>query len=359
MFNLKTDTIIILQIFVILLLILLIKDKVEGYKVEGFADTSAFIEFKKSDDTVIFSLNTNDLDDETYTKFTKDDMTPSDITGNFFNYEILKKIKPSLNPDDINKIEVTSYIDSNYYIIFYKGRNFDGNSYASLISTSDQISIERYDLPFHPFSFKIFNDSNNMNAELQREANDYNQILLFNSINCYGEIIRLPVKLTPDGTTIALDSFTSTHNNIIKSIMFPGDKNNNDDNNDFRNIELKFIKLLTEEEEEEELQTIKQSTDNLSIDIYIDIDKPHYKITPQVSTLETKLAQNIIDENKKQLNNLKNIINKDLRDYVDDTKYTKNKDDFMKIMSINIVDDMQKKINGFHYDLSNYKLYPI
>ena len=75
--------------------------------------------------------------------------------------------------------------------------------------------------------------------------------------------------------------------------------------------------------------------------------------------IESLKINTILTDNQKQLHKLKNIINKDLTDYVDDTKYTKNKDDFMKNMSINIVDDMQKKINGFHYDLSNYKLYPI
>ena len=369
MFNLKTDTIIILQIFVILLLILLIKDKVEGYKVEGFDDTTqvppAFIQFIKGVDpdiknnTVILSLNTNDLNNETYT-FTKDGITKN-ITGNFFNYEILKKIKPSFNANDINKIEVTSNSNSNYHIIFYKGRNFDGNSYSRLISKSDIINIsdtsstEPNDLPFHPFSFKIFNDPNNMNEELQREANNYNQILLFNNNGYNGEIIRLPVKLTPDGTTIAIDSFTST-NKIIKSIKFPGDNNDNDnDNNDFRNIELKFIKLLNEEEEEEEaneLPIIKQSKDNLTIDI----DKLYYKITPQVATLETTLAQNIIDENKTQLFDLKDDIQTEINNYVkNNSKITDNQNNFMKNMSNNITDSMKNEIDRFQFDLSNYK----
>ena len=354
MFNLKTDTIIILQIFVILLLILLIKDKVEGYKVEGFADTTqdppAFIQFIKGVDPIL-SLNTNDLDDANYTKFTKDDMTPSDITGNFFNYEILKKKTPSFNANDINKIKVTSdSIPSNYWIIFYQGKNFDNDdiSYSSTISSTDPINIELDDLIIKPFSFKIFSIYDNMEHELQREANDYNQILLFNSRNYYGEIIRLPVKLTPEGSPLPLDKFISNNKSIL-SIKFPGSSDNTD--SDFRNIKLELIN-------EETPETTKEITDytDLSVDLN---NYTHYKITPQVSTLETQLANTILTDNIKELNTLKDIINEDLTDYVEDTKYNNKKDDFMNNMSINIVDDMQKKINGFHYDLSNYKLYPI
>ena len=54
------------------------------------------------------------------------------------------------------------------------------------------------DIPFKPHSFKIFNSHEKMKSELEREADHYNQILLFNKDSYQGEIIRIPVKLTPN-----------------------------------------------------------------------------------------------------------------------------------------------------------------
>lgn len=387
MFNLKTDTIIIIQIFVILLLILLIKDKVEGFTNsnktrENFSLTSFFsalrnyinkrnllktsessetsetnkdskISFLFSDNKSILDLKIDDLNIVKYNL----NNSSNTIEGIFFNYEILKIINPGYNPENICKINNTTDFKK---FIFYNGRNFDGDTYIynnknnyivnNNICNNDN---DTSDIPFKPYSFKIFKDIDNLKNELQREADDYNQILLFNTTH-FREIIRLPVKLTPKNKYLEIPEFkyNKSSSNIIRKIFIPGNESDN------RNIQITFY---TTNEQNKKNKNITITNDTKTVLKNNSTIYKYYKISPETPTLEVDLANEIIGNNIKDLTLLKENINNEISDYVKSNVDVSNQQQaFLKKMSENIVNEkMTSKINELQFDLSKYSLNPV
>ena len=401
--SIKKDTLIIVQVFVLLLLIFLIINQVETFKNNKAKTREGFQEaITDQVDTVklhIIPSNDNDDNDEgegegdegddedlpsyvvrlgNLDKIVRKGVADNDNISANFNVSTLSTYKlygfgkhddgTFKKYDDVNaSLELSSppqifgtntithiTIDADYMVILYDGNNFDNNKRSILIKGDDDIiDLNRYNFAGQLSSIKIFH-KHDINQVLEREADYNNQILLFHGKGQTGEIsrINLPTDKMSEPSKIPY-FYTIDANNPIKSIydiIIPGTDNTTSksvDEGEYRNINLTLYDK-SKNTPIEDITTDKQynTGDKLK-------DRTHYIITPQVPTLDTYNALNILKNNMVELTSLQDEFNNIRTEQIEtNSQMIENQDKVVDQLSNSFVTKIQTQNNKY-----NYKLY--
>jgi len=361
--SINRDTLLIVQVFVLILLVFLIINQVDTFKNnktthkhnEGFVDNQT--------DTVKLHINNSDTDPNHIVRL--GDLTnilnDDDIFSTNFNintlttYNLFEETTNNKTSDYFRTNSVTHITIANgYSAILYDGNNFDNNKRSILINgNNNKINLKDYDFKNKLSSIKVFETDNNTDV-LKREANFNNQILLLSKEDKQGEIsrINLPTeKMTKELEIEYFYTIDSDSDNPIKPIyhiVIPGSHNTQTNRNGvYRNINLTLYNSkknivgnpITKNTDYEETTTLKNITD--------------YKITPLLPTLDTFTALNILKNNRDELESLKseleNIKNDQIKKNVDtqtNQTYVKNE------LANSFITKIQTQNNKY-----NYKLY--
>ena len=382
--TINRDTLLIVQIFVLILLIFLIIKQVNTFKnnklkhKEGFLDNetdTVILHTEKQDD----GSATNDniirlgyLEKIIPTTFDKDNtLTVNFNLSTLATYNLYNEIN-----GDNNKYEETSSlykdksvthitIEDEFSVILYEGNNFNNNKRSNLI-VGPQTA---FDLTNHfandkqvPVlsSLKVFRTALIDNV-IKREANFNNQILLFetnSNLGPKGEIsrINLPkekMDIEGKGEEIQYKYDTKAGIKDINYICLPGpDATTGDyDSGVYRNISLTLMK---------DGETVK----NASIEpITATREQPslteikNYIITPKVPTLDTFTALDVIKNNMVQLESLKTEFTKMVGEAVVERPKTKEKEDeLVEKLSSSFMKKFDKNKNRLNHKIDSFKL---
>ena len=357
--TINRDTLLIVQIFILILLIFLIIKQVENFKnsknkKEGFVDNQ--------DDTVKLHI-----DNEMYKKhivrlgdlkgiLNEEDIFTNNFTGKTLITYNLYKIR------DDNVLEKTSNffksnmvtgitIDSGYSAILYEGNNFDNNKRSILIDGIGNTEIKLNDYKFvnKLSSIKVFLTDKKSDI-LKREANFNNQILLLSKLNNSGEISRINL---PTEKMIMEEPIEYYYDKPIKpiyNIIIPGSASISGKQGIYRNINLelsninKNIKIdpITTNKSYENDNELKNIT--------------HYKIIPNIPTLDTETALNILDKNKNELKMLKLELNNIKKEQIELNDETQNYQlRAVEQLSDSLIDKIKLLNDKFNFKLFKHK----
>ncbi len=370
--TINRDTLLIVQIFVLILIILLIINQVDSFKNNKVSYTEGFVD--NQTDTVILHINDDITGDNK--KVRLGDLSNILIRDNGIltsNFNIttlstynLYKTEDNIKTSDFFKNNTITHISilDGYSAILYDGNNFDNNKRSILLDgneKNDELDLNEYKFIKQLSSIKVFKTDDKYDV-LKREANYNNQILLFsvnNESKNYknkGEIsrINLPIEKMKDINKIKYFYRIDSDNPIksIYSIVIPGTEDIDDIADTYRNIELTLYKDNNKDNKIIEATIIGN-------EIYDDNTKlnniTHYKIIPRVPTLDTFTALNILNNNMVELDGLKsefeNIKNEQIETNDDIQIDQKNVVEQLTSSFINKIDSQN---NNYNYKLYKY-----
>ena len=381
--TLKSKTIIILQIFIIIFMGFYIKKNYFSNKIESFYLGNKIIFTKASNNIINLNYNNVFKTEKSYSyhcllslKLKEcDKLKKEDVCNNETHCEYIKVdekdkkkgkedkcIKKSdvtesyLFDSETNKIENTS---KDHIVILFEGENFDGN-FMIIDNTEIDLTDDKYIINYNTIIERIdqfkFKSLKIINKEyltkktklqyFQEIADKNNDILLFSGEKypslCYR--IRLqPNEIedfgTPEGE-IELKRFTTFFNkNNITSIILPGNTKNQNDRT-FRNIHFEII-------DNNNTNIIIKNTKGINYEIG---DISNYKVFARYPHLDTKTANNNLRQNELQLKKLKAILNKKIDEMVEKQEENEEYEDKVMDSLLNRVFD---KINN-NFDRANY-----
>jgi len=361
--TINRDTLLIVQVFVLILIILLIINQFDTFKnnktnhkhTEGFVDNQT--------DTVKLHIGSQYVRLGDLSKILNED--DGVLTTNFnintlttYNLYIDDNTKTS-NYFRTNSITHITIADD-YSVIVYDGNNFDNNKRSILINgdgstdgegNPTKVELSKYKFENKLSSIKVFN---NKDKVLKNEANYNNQILLFSEEAKSGEIsrINLPTEKMKDKLEINYFYTINKDDDIkpIYDIVMPGSTDHqSNDGGVYRNINLE----LTNSSENE--QIIIKKDKPYDSDQKLENFK-HYKITPLVPTLDTFSALNILKNNMVELESLKNEFEKIKKEQIDfNTDTQKYQTNVVNELSNSFINKIQTQNNKYNYKLHTYK----
>jgi hypothetical protein len=366
--TINRDTLLIVQVFVLILIILLIINQIDTFKnnktnhkhAEGFVDNQKdtvklyigkqYVRLgdlskilNKDDGVLTTNFNINTL--ITYNLY-NDDTTK---TSNYFRTNSITHIT----------------IEDGYSVIVYDGNNFDNNKRSILINGSTvgegdnktpaiiDLYLSNYNFKNKLSSIKVFKVDDKDDV-LKREANYNNQILLFSEEAKSGDISRINLPTEKMTTELEIEYYYPLQNNDksikpIYDVIIPGSKTTqNNRDGVHRNINLE----LTNSSENEQIIIIKD-TQYLSPNELKNIK--HYKIIPQVATLDTFTALSILNNNMVELESLKNEFKDIKKEQIDNnTDIQNNQMNVVNELSNSFINKIQKQNNKYNYKLHTY-----
>jgi hypothetical protein len=381
--TLKSKTIIILQIFIIIFMGFYIKKNYFSNKIESFYLGNKIIFTKASNNIINLNYNNVFKTEKSYSyhcllslKLKEcDKLKKEDVCNNETHCEYIKVdekdkkkgtedkcIKKSdvtesyLFDSETNKIENTS---KDHIVILFEGENFDGN-FMIIDNTEIDLTDDKYIINYNTIIERIeqfkFKSLKIINKEyltkktklqyFQEIADKNNDILLFSGEKypslCYR--IRLqPNEIedfgTPEGE-IELKRFTTFFNkNNITSIILPGNTKNQNDRT-FRNIHFEII-------DNNNTNIIIKNTKGINYEIG---DISNYKVFARYPHLDTKTADKNLRQNELQLKKLKAKLNNKIDEMVE--KQAENEEYEDKVMD-SLLNRVFDKINN-NFDRANY-----
>jgi len=370
--TINRDTLLIVQIFVLILIILLIINQVDSFKNNKVSYTEGFVD--NQTDTVILHINDDITGDNK--KVRLGDLSNILIRDNGIltsNFNIttlstynLYKTEDNIKTSDFFKNNTITHISilDGYSAILYDGNNFDNNKRSILLDgneKNDELDLNEYKFIKQLSSIKVFKTDDKYDV-LKREANYNNQILLFSVNNesknykNMGEIsrINLPIEKMKDTNKIKYFYRIDSDNPIksIYSIVIPGTEDIDDIDDTYRNIELTLYKDNNKDNKNIEATIIGN-------EIYDDNTKlnniTHYKIIPRVPTLDTFTALNILNNNMVELDGLKsefeNIKNEQIETNDDIQIDQKN---VVEQLTSSFINKINSQNNNYNYKLYKY-----
>lgn len=362
--TINRDTLLIIQVFVLILIILLIINQVDTFKNnktthkhnEGFVDNQK--------DTVILHINNSDTSKNHIVRLgdLKNILNNDDIITTNFNINTLTTYNLFEETSETPKEKTSDYFRTNsvthitiangYSAILYDGNNFDNNKRSILINGNNKkINLKIYDFRKKLSSIKVFS-FNDKEQVLKREANFNNQILLLSKEDKQGEISRINLPTEKMTKELEIEYFyTIDSDNPIKPIyhiVIPG-SHTTQTNSDgvYRNINLTLYNS-------EKNIVGNPITNNTNYDNDNELENiTLYKIIPQVPTLDTFTALNILKNNRVELESLKsefeNIKNEQIKQNND---IQTNQTDVENKLANSFITKIQTQNNKY-----NYKLY--
>jgi hypothetical protein len=351
------DTVIILQLFTVILIIFFIKKEIttfNNYKQhlsikEKFAneqpiDRDSHSMILKYADGTAKECRLGKLDDilddnnkiayynlktlSTYKIYPNSD-NDTEPSNNFFNYR-----------DKIYSI----HLNGTYNAILYSGPDFnnDRESVVLVGQSTDITKDGKYKLIPNIASIKIFLNNQN-DPILQKEANDNNQILLFSRARYLGYIARINVpnqKITDRSLSESTDFSKfggDPSTNIIRSIILPGSSDQNDPT--YRNIKLK-------------LNDIEYTSNKPNIGHEIDMTDLKYSIYPFMPTLDTQTALKVSAANMKELIDTEEHIDEIIKDIDENASTVKENQNTLKdTLTTSLIDNILNHNKKYNYAL--------
>lgn len=326
-FIIKRDTLIILQIFILIIIGFIIKDKFFNNKIEHF-ETTNLTESEYNDNIIIYYDKLDHIEwNDSLQNLKMNKNYNKLVAGNSgdvaFNYEELRN-----NEIDINKFRAIS-ISNNQYIILYNNNNYkiNENNNAYVINSTNNL-IDEFQRKIK--SIKIINTQQDYNTYIIQKANQENKIFLFTEPNFLGEILAINIPSKTQENYKKLKGDESVH---IKSIIIPPDNNINLDlggvNNDIQ---------------ENRLTTTVQSN--------------QYKITAVENNIDTIDPISVVIKNIEHLNSVKDKFEKIKETNKEDQSEKVN--DYNNLVE-NYIDDLYKNIenqqNKIHYKVNQFGNY--
>ena len=390
--TLKSKTIIILQIFIIIFMGFYIKKNYFSNKIESFVNGQD----EKSEQKIVFTVINIDTKKSTEIELIYNDFK----TEKSYSYHCLLNLKLKLKECNtlkkeedcdnekhckyikseekdkegkcIKKLDVTeTYLfnseiiqnktEKKYKVLLFEGENFDGN-FIIIDDVNQHIKTDLYDSNKEELfkSLKIINKDYFLLDYLQNLANKNNDILLFSESNYKGLCYR--IRLQPneiedfetDEGEKELKRFRTffKEGTSIQSIILPGITNNQNDRT-FRNIFLEIIDkdkttyFVIENKEKIDpgykIQKFTKTTEDET-----EISK--YKVLARYSHLDTKTADKNLRQNELQLKKLKAKLNNKIDEMVEKQAENEEYEDNVMNSLLNRVFD---KINN-NFDRANY-----
>ena len=377
--TINRDTLLIVQIFVLILLIFLIIKQVNTFKNNRLKHKEGFLD--NETDTVILhteapadgAAELNNIIRLGYLEkiipatFDKDNtLTVNFNLSTLATYNLYNKVSGNTTYDETSSLykdkSVTNItILDEFSVILYEGNNFNNDKRSKLIIGPKTA----FDLRNHfandkqvPVlsSLKVFRTALIDNV-IKREANFNNQILLFETYtdpNPEGEISRINLpkeKMDIDGNGEEIQyKYDIT---AINYICLPGPNSwtGEYDKGVYRNISLTLMK---------DGETVK----NASIEPIITTgEQPslteikNYIIKPKVPTLDTFTALDVIKNNMVQLESLKTEFTKMVGEAVVERPKTKEKEDeLVEKLSSSFMKKFDKNKNRLNHKIDSFKL---
>jgi hypothetical protein len=410
--RLKSKTILILQFVIIIFIVLSIRNYIKNKPI-----TKSVEGFEENTQIPYLVIKNDDSKDNTFNlEFNKDN------NENKYSYNCLLKIKKLFNKKDKNNDDIKDKNDNvitelkylmfdnnskktidsitynksadstEYFIILYEGKNFDGN--FILLDSKETINLnnlrtnEDYNNNFKINSIIIKKkETIKYNQYLQTEATNNNKIYLIHNyvqgtdkgyLVLSIDLRPVEIKLSNDTDSILknsleirkppnflnelnnLNSFLSPKtdkNRTINHIILPGNLPQNlasesafnYNEKDYRNIKLVLYN-----------KTIKSKPyiykdDIINSDGPVDIEQTitHYDVLANFSNVNTNKAKEVLDTNLRELTKLDYYINKMIKD-----RYTKQDERMKKEEQLEdkMINQIFKKIKDNHNEINQQRI---
>lgn len=322
-FIIKRDTLIILQIFILIIIGFIIKDKFfnNKNKIEHFETTNNLTESEYNDNIIIYYDKLDHIEWNDSLKNLKMNKNYNKlVAGNSgdvdFNYEELRK-----NEIDINKFRAIS-ISNNQYIILYNNNNFkiNENNNAYVINSTNNL-IDEFQRKIK--SIKIINSKQEYETYIIQQAKQENKIFLFTEQNFMGKIIAINIPSKSQENYKLIDNTDKIVN--IKSIIIPHDNN--------VNLEL------GDQSFSEKQETMTANTNQ-------------YKITALLNNIDTLGPLKVLNNNIDYLTEVNSKFD-NIFDNIQDNKDTQTRT--YNTLVDNFIDDLHKNIENKQNKI-NYKV---
>lgn len=357
--TLKSKTIIILQIFIIVLIGFYIKknyfsNKIESFYFENNTEQPKQTKTPKLKPKIIFETNDKDNTKEKINLIYNDYFEREKS----YSYHCLLELKNKDNKylfnldDETHKIINIQNTNDKFIIILYEGENYEGNFMIIDNKKQENKIIDITNFIFK--SFKIINkDYLTEKTQLQYFqdiADKHNDILLFTDEEYNGLCYRIRLQPneiedfeTDEGKTELKRFKDFFENTNIKSIILPGVTDNQNDRT-FRNI---LLQIIIDNTGNTGIKEIKNNQKKVDYKIG-DISK--YKVLARYAHLDTKTANKNLRQNELQLKKLKALLNKKIDEMVEKQEENEEYEDKVMDSLLNRVFD---KINN-NFDRANY-----
>jgi hypothetical protein len=326
-FIIKRDTLIILQIFILIIIGFIIKDKFfnNKNKIEHFSTTN-LNETDYNNNIIIYYKNITDFvwNDNQFPKYKENTdykiLDKSIIANEVYTNEDL--IQKAIKTTMIRSISFPDSLEKKY-IILYKDKNNKINRTQNAYVTN---MSKRLDNEFSTKiqSISVYNNVQEYTDFINNKAKQENKIFLFTEPNYLGEIIaiNIPSKSQENYTKLKGDVQVT-----IKSIIIPHENNINLDlGGDHKKIQ------------ENRLTTTVQSN--------------QYKITAIENNIDTLAPLSVVIKNIEHLNLVKDKFEK-IKDTNNENQSEK-VNDYNNLVD-NYIDDLYKNIEN-HQNKINYKV---
>jgi hypothetical protein len=354
--SINRDTLLIIQVFILILIILLIIKQVETFNNknnnEGFLNAEI-------DNTVILYIGSREVRLGDLSRVLSNNNNT--YTANF-NMKTLATLriydngsvnKPSNDLFQTNTITHIT-LKNDYSAIIYDGNDFDNDKRSILVDAESKLALTDYTFSNKLSSIKIFKTTNKLYV-LKREADYNNQILLFSKNDKKGEISRINLPSKKMINNLDINYFYNINDGIqnIYDIILPGTTDmSSADNKDgsYRNINLQLLDSKGTGKE----NIITDMHDISEQDALKNIKS--YKITPRVPTLDTFTASKILEENMTELTDLEEKF-KEIEKYEIDNnnKIQRDQKEVVEQLSNSLVKRLQEQNNMFNLQLFTHQ----
>ena len=385
--TINRDTLLIVQIFVLILLIFLIIKQVNTFKNNRLKHKEGFLD--NESDTVILhteapadgAVELNNIIRLGYLgeiiPATFDKTKPLTVnfnlstlaTYNLYNKTVTNSITTYKENSSLYKDKSVTHITINtdFSVILYEGNNFNNDSRSKLIiGTGAPVDLKNHfvndkDEPVLS-SLKVFRTAL-IDKVIKREANFNNQILLFETYidsNPKGEISRINLpkeKMDIDGNGEEIQyKYKYDDKADIKPINYiclpgPNSWTGDYDKGVYRNISLTLM---------EDGETVKSASIDpiTATGVQTSLtDIKNYIITPKVPTLDTFTALDVIKNNMVQLESLKTEFTNMFDEAIVERPKTKEKEDeLVDKLSSSFMKKFDKNKNRLNHKIDSFKL---
>ena len=339
--NIKRDTLVILQIFILIIIGFIIKDKFFNKKtIESFQITS----YDYYDNNIVLftykpskrsqSLKIKNITKKNWVNIRKNRLFILDRDDTAFNSYTSNDLKSKL---DLNNLPINNIsgikLPIDYYAILYKDENMkiDNNKLNKAFTTNSSVElINHYSIYNNRIkSINIYSQKDIYEEKIIDDATKNNQIYLFSETDYLGNITSIEIKEDPD---TQFNNIVNNNNSLtIKSIIIPQNKNINLEfsNNDNQ----KYIK-------------------NNKI---VNITSSKYKITPYYNNIDYITANKVLEKNKPNLDTVKQKLNNLIQQKIENDQDLKDKNYILRLSMIDIIKNtlvnIKRKIN---YNINYY-----
>jgi len=379
--TINRDTLLIVQIFVLILLIFLIIKQVNTFKnnklkhKEGFLDNETDTVILHTEDPADSAAELNNIIRLGYLEkiipatFDKDNtLTVNFNLSTLATYNLYNKVSGNTTYDETSSLykdkSVTNItILDEFSVILYEGNNFNNDKRSKLIigpkiafDLRNHFANDKYEPVLS--SLKVFRTAL-IDKVIKREANFNNQILLFenNNLGPNGEISRINLpkeKMDIDGNGEEIQYKYKYDDKVdikpINYICLPGpDATTGDyDSGVYRNISLTLID--TGKSNKNPIIKTGALTSPLT-------NIKNYIITPKVPTLDTFTALDVIKNNMVQLESLEGEFKKMFDEAVVERPKTKEKEDeLIDKLASSFMKKFDKNNNRLNHKIDSFKL---